>query len=135
MDQLGSHGGLALIQRRGRRQCVKRLASIIAAGSRRKRRETDDGPKSMFSLRRERLVSGHDASSVIALPHAIDRRRRCGCRGRGSPDGQRKVEAGLALQALALTGGFGLTAQSAATKMLAHYRHKVRANRRRLAKG
>ena len=46
-----------------------------------------------------------------------------------------KIETGMALQALALTGGFGLTAQSAATKMLAHYRHKVRANRRRLAKG
>lgn len=46
-----------------------------------------------------------------------------------------KVEAGLALQALALTGGLGLTAQGAATKMLAHYRRKVRANRRRLAKG
>lgn len=46
-----------------------------------------------------------------------------------------KVEAGLALQALALTGGLGLTAPSAATKMVAHYRRKVRANRRRLAKG
>jgi hypothetical protein len=45
-----------------------------------------------------------------------------------------KIEAGLALQALALTGGLGLTADGAATKMLAHYRRKVRANRRRLAK-
>jgi len=44
-----------------------------------------------------------------------------------------KIEAGLALQALALTGGLGLTAQRSATKKLAHYR--VRANRRRLAKG
>jgi hypothetical protein len=44
------------------------------------------------------------------------------------------MEAGLTLQALALTGGLGLTANSAATKSLAHYRRKVRANRRRLAK-
>ena len=46
-----------------------------------------------------------------------------------------KLEAGLALQALALTGGLGLTAHSAATNTLVHYRRKVRANRRRLAKG
>jgi hypothetical protein len=46
-----------------------------------------------------------------------------------------KIEAGFALQALALTGGLGVTADSAATKMVAHYRRKVRANRRRLAKG
>lgn len=46
-----------------------------------------------------------------------------------------KIESGLALQALALTGGLGLTAPSAGTKTVAHYRRKVRANRRRLAKG
>jgi hypothetical protein len=45
-----------------------------------------------------------------------------------------KIESGLALQALALTGGLGFTAESAATKTLAHYRSKVRANRRRLIK-
>jgi hypothetical protein len=45
-----------------------------------------------------------------------------------------KIETVLALQALALTGGLGLTASSVATKMLTHYRRKVHANRRRLAK-
>ncbi len=45
-----------------------------------------------------------------------------------------KVAAGLALQALALTGGLGVTPQGAAAKTLAHYRRKVRANRRRLMK-
>jgi hypothetical protein len=45
-----------------------------------------------------------------------------------------KAEAGLALQTLALTGGLGLTADTAAIRMLAHYRRKVRANRRRLAR-
>lgn len=46
-----------------------------------------------------------------------------------------KIESGVALQALALTGGLGLTAHSAGTKTVAHYQRKVRANRRRLAKG
>jgi hypothetical protein len=45
-----------------------------------------------------------------------------------------KIDAGLALQALALSGGLGATPQQAARKTLAHYRRKVRANRRRLAK-
>jgi hypothetical protein len=45
-----------------------------------------------------------------------------------------KIETGLDLQALALTGGLGVTPQGAATKILTHYRRKVRANKRRLAK-
>ena len=45
-----------------------------------------------------------------------------------------KVDAGLALQAKALTGGLGLTSHGAAAKTVAHYRRKVRANRRRLAR-
>ena len=78
---------------------------------------------------------GIDASSVIALrtlkiavggvTAEVEARRMV----------SEKIEAGSALQALALTVGLGLTAQRAATKMLAHHRRKVRANRRRLAKG
>jgi hypothetical protein len=45
-----------------------------------------------------------------------------------------KVQAALALQTLAMTGGLGFTAAGATSKTLAHYRRKVRANRRRLAK-
>jgi hypothetical protein len=45
-----------------------------------------------------------------------------------------KIEAALSLQALALTGGLGITPQSAAQTTLRHYRRRVRANRRRLAK-
>jgi hypothetical protein len=45
-----------------------------------------------------------------------------------------KIETALSLQTLALTGGLGTTPQSAARKSLAHYRRKVRANRRRLSK-
>lgn len=46
-----------------------------------------------------------------------------------------KVQAAAALQTLALTGALGFTAPRMASKTLAHYRRKVRANRRRLSKG
>lgn len=45
-----------------------------------------------------------------------------------------KVDAAVALQTLALTGALGVTAPRIAGKTLAHYRRKVRANRRRLGK-
>ena len=78
---------------------------------------------------------GVEASSVIALRTlklaAGSRAARAEARRMVSE----KIEAGVALHARALTGGLGLTAQGAANKTLAHYRRKVRANRRRLAKG
>ena len=43
-----------------------------------------------------------------------------------------KIEAGIALQTRALTGGLGPTMHGAVAKSLTHYRRKVRANRRRL---
>jgi hypothetical protein len=46
-----------------------------------------------------------------------------------------KIEASLALQSKALSGGLGTTALSAAAKTLDHYQQKVRANQTRLAKG
>ena len=46
-----------------------------------------------------------------------------------------KVQAGVALQTLAMTGGLGVTAASASARTLAHYRRRVNANRRRLSKG
>jgi hypothetical protein len=70
----------------------------------------------------------HGFLSIIGLPPLA-----AGARGNDQRVNE-KIETGLALQALALTGGLGLTASSAATKMLTHYRRKVRANRRRLAK-
>ena len=45
-----------------------------------------------------------------------------------------KIGAAVALQGLAMTGALGSTAPAMAGKTLAHYRRKVRANRRRLAK-
>jgi hypothetical protein len=45
-----------------------------------------------------------------------------------------KVQAGMDLQALALTGALGTTPASASARTLAHYRRRVNANRRRLSK-
>jgi ABC-type sugar transport system substrate-binding protein len=44
-----------------------------------------------------------------------------------------KIDAGVALQTLALTGSLGVTPHHAAAKTLSHLRRKVRANRRRLS--
>ena len=44
-----------------------------------------------------------------------------------------KFAAGLELQSRALRGDLGITPHGAATKSLAHYRRKVRANRKRLS--
>jgi len=87
-----------------------------------------------FRVRVNAWSLGMEASSVIAL-----RTLKIAAGGVAAEVEARrmvseKIEASLALQALALTGGLGLTADGAATKMLAHYRRKVRANRRRLAK-
>jgi hypothetical protein len=46
-----------------------------------------------------------------------------------------KLEAGIALQTRAMTGGLGSSAPHVASQAISHYRRKVRANRRRLAKG
>lgn len=77
-----------------------------------------------------------EASSVVGLrtlkiaaggaPAAAEARRMI----------SEKIEAGLALQASMLTGGFATASgPRAAAKALAHYRRRVRANRRRLTKG
>jgi hypothetical protein len=76
---------------------------------------------------------GLEASQVIGL-----RTMKIAAGGRGGrAESERmvaeKVDAAVALQRLALTGGLGPTPASAASKTLAHYRRKVRANRRRLS--
>ncbi len=78
---------------------------------------------------------GMEASAVIGL--------RAMKIAAGGADGEaearrmiaEKVDAAVALQTLALTGGLGFSAPSAAAKTITHYRRRVRANRRRLAKG
>jgi hypothetical protein len=47
---------------------------------------------------------------------------------------EEKIKAGVDLGMMAMTGGLGFTAPEAAAKTLAHYRRKVRSNRRRLSK-
>jgi hypothetical protein len=46
-----------------------------------------------------------------------------------------KVQAAVALGAMAFSGDLGSSPASASARTLAHYRRKVRANRRRLSKG
>jgi hypothetical protein len=72
---------------------------------------------SVIALRTMKMISGGDAALVEARQMVSE-----------------KIEAGLALQTMALTGALGITAHGAAAKTLVHYRRKVRANRRRLAK-
>lgn len=77
---------------------------------------------------------GVEASTVVGL-----RALRISAGGRPAKREQdrmvaEKLDAALALQGAALTGGLGMTPQSAASKSLKHYRRKVRANRRRLLK-
>jgi len=91
-------------------------------------------------MRRDWLRTGFDAwllgleaSSVIAL-----RAMKLAAGGAAAnAEAQRmireKIEAGLALQKLALTGKLGRTAQGTAAKAIRHYRRKVRANRHRLS--
>lgn len=45
-----------------------------------------------------------------------------------------KIASTLDLQMRAMTGGLGITPHGAVAKTVAHYRRKVRANRRRLSK-
>lgn len=47
---------------------------------------------------------------------------------------EEKAEAAAALQLQALTGALGVTPAKVSARALAHYRRKVRANRRRLSK-
>jgi hypothetical protein len=76
---------------------------------------------------------GNEASAVIGL--------RAMKIALGGPAGDaeirrmvsEKIDAGLALQTLALTGGLGFTPQDAAAKTINHLRRRVRANRRRLS--
>ena len=75
-----------------------------------------------------------DALSVIALRTAIIARGGKRAKGESQKMVSEKVEAGLALGGKALTGRLGSTPESALAKTLAHYRPKVRANRRRLSK-
>jgi hypothetical protein len=112
----------------------KALPLIIAAGSRRSGGSPMMLRNPWFRFGMNAWSLGIDASSVIALRTLKIAAGGVAAEVEACRMVNEKIETGLALQALALTGGLGLTASSAATKMLTHYRRKVRANRRRLAK-
>ena len=77
---------------------------------------------------------GLEASTVVGLRMAKLASGGTAAETEGRRMVEEKVKALSELQMLALTGGLGLTSQRAASKSLAHYRRKVRANRRRLSK-
>lgn len=77
---------------------------------------------------------GMEASAVIGLRTMALATGGAKAQAETSRMIQEKIDAGLELQARALTGGLGLTAATATRRTLAHYRKKVRANRRRLSK-
>ncbi|WP_430423665.1 hypothetical protein [Phenylobacterium sp.] len=72
---------------------------------------------------------GLESSAVIGL-----RRLKIAAGGAEAEAETRRMEmdAVLALQKMAFTGGLGATPQRAAARTVAHYRRKVRANHRRL---
>ena len=78
---------------------------------------------------------GLEASAVVGL--RTFKIAQGGARGAAEAElmVREKLEAGAALSALAMRGGLGTSPASASARTLAHYRRKVSANRRRLAKG
>lgn len=78
---------------------------------------------------------GLEASTVVGLRSLKIARGGPAAEAEAKRMVSEKVDAGLALQTLALTGGLGATPAKASARTLAHYRRKVRANRRRLSKG
>jgi hypothetical protein len=81
------------------------------------------------------MTLGLEASAVIGL-----RTVKLAKGGRAAKTEARrmvaeKVRAAMELQALAMTGGLGGDATTAAAKTVRHYAPKVRANLRRLSKG
>ncbi|MGA0600284.1 hypothetical protein ACO2Q3_06210 [Caulobacter sp. KR2-114] len=78
---------------------------------------------------------GLEASAVIGLRTL--KLAQGGADGRAEAERMvsEKVAAAASLQMRALTGGLGGTPASVSARTIAHYRRKVRANRRRLSKG
>ena len=78
---------------------------------------------------------GMEASTVIGLRTLKIAQGGANARAETERMINEKIEAGVALQTLAMTGALGSTPASASARTLAHYRRKVKANRRRLSAG
>lgn len=77
---------------------------------------------------------GFEASSVIALRSMALAKAGTIAEAETRRMVSEKIDAALALQMKAMTGGLGLDPASVAAKTVSHYRRRVRANRRRLSK-
>ena len=80
------------------------------------------------------MALGAEASAVIGLRSMKIARGDAAAAKEAELMVREKVDAAVALNTLAWTGALGLTAPRIASRTLAHYRRKVRSNRRRLAK-
>lgn len=76
-----------------------------------------------------------EASSVIALRMLKSAAGGATAQDEASRMVREKIEAGLDLQAKAMSLGLGSTPAGAASRVISHYRRKVKANRRRLMNG
>jgi hypothetical protein len=112
------------------RFCSRNLATL---GS--KPKGPHHARKSLASEGFDAWSLGVEASTVIGL-----RLLKIGSGGHAAEAEARqmiseKIESGFALQSMAWSGRLGHNAHDATRKTLAHYRIKMRANRRPLAKG
>ena len=80
------------------------------------------------------IALGTEAASVIALRSMKIAAGGPAAQAEASLMVSEKLEAAQALGGMAMTGALGFTGPDVAAKTLAHYRRKVRANRRRLSK-
>jgi hypothetical protein len=87
-----------------------------------------------FRIGLDSWLLGFEASSVIGLRTLKIAAGGIAARAETRLMIDEKIDAGWALQAEALSGALGLTPLGATAGTLAHYRRKVRDNRRRLAK-
>ena len=87
-----------------------------------------------FSLGWDAFTLGVEASAVIGLRSMKIAAGGTAANAEAELMIREKVDAAMSLQTLAMTGALGLTAPRIAAKTLAHYRRKVRSNRRRLSK-
>ena len=78
---------------------------------------------------------GVEASSVIALRMLKGAAGGAPAQEEASRMVHEKIEAGLDLQAKVMSGGLGAAPAGATSKVISHYRRKVKANRRRLMRG
>jgi hypothetical protein len=88
-----------------------------------------------FAIGLDAWTLGLEASAVVGLRALKIAQGGAASQAEAGRMVSEKVEAALDLQLRALTGGLGVTPASPSARTLAHYRRKVRANRRRLSKG